>query len=183
MTAKQDTLAIMTLFVGLVVACGGRSARTPAAATVAAQAGLPVISFQTTKDGTARLAVQIEANDAARQRGLMGVTALPADQGQLFVFQDVAPNRDVSTAFWMKDTPLPLSIAFISAAGRVLDIQDMQPESTATHASPRPYRYAVEANQGWFRRHDVVVGAIVSLSAALAAGTASATAGHGTGSP
>lgn len=99
----------------------------------------------------------------------MGVKRLPSDRGQLFLFQDVAPNRDVLVSFWMKDTPLPLSIAFISADGHVQEMQDMQPESTDLHTPQLPYRYAVEANQGWFARHRITAGSAVNLSAALKA--------------
>jgi len=114
-----------------------------------------------------RLAVEIESNDPERSRGLMAVTSLPADQGQLFIFQDIAPNQDVRIGFWMKDTLVPLSIAFVGADGKVHEIQDMQPESLDVHMAAQPYRYAVEANQGWFARHGVTAGSTVDLSATL----------------
>jgi len=144
------------------------AATLTATPTIQASPGLPVLSFSTASGGVARLAVEVEANDADRTRGLMGVTSLPADQGQIFIFQDIAPNQDVQVGFWMQDTLVPLSIAFISADGHVQEIQDMQPETTNTHLPQRPYRYAVEANQGWYARHGVAAGSTVDLSAALA---------------
>lgn len=64
----------------------------------------------------------------------------------LFVFQ-----QDQGGAFWMKNTLIPLSIAFIAADGSIVDIQDMQPLSEDLHRPSRPYRYALEVNQGFFR--------------------------------
>lgn len=135
---------------------------------IEASPGLPVLTFTTQSGGKAYLAVQIEAMDPGRQRGLMGVTQLPADQGQIFVFHDVNPTGDVKISFWMKDTLIPLSIAFISVSGVVQEIQDMQPQTLTLHTPKVPYRYAVEANQGWFAQHHVVAGATVDLSPVLA---------------
>lgn len=138
-----------------------------ATATPAASANLSVIRFSTTSGSQARLSVEVESNDAERQRGLMGVTSLPEDQGQIFIFQDIAPNQDVQIGFWMKDTLVPLSLAFISADRHVLQIVDMQPNTLDVHTSQQPYRYAVEANQGWYARHGVTPGSTVDLSSVL----------------
>jgi uncharacterized membrane protein (UPF0127 family) len=138
-----------------------------APATPQGGADLRVIRFDTASGGQALLSVEVESTDAERQRGLMGVTSLPENQGQLFVFQDIAPNQDVMIGFWMKDTLIPLSLAFISANGYVEQIVDMQPQTLDVHTAQQSYRYAVEANQGWFARHGVTPGARVDLSAAL----------------
>lgn len=162
----------------LLLACGtsGSASRNersatlaPAAppATVQADPRLPRISFTTASGGRAELGVEIEASDPQREKGLMNVTSLPADQGQIFIFQDLAPNHDVLIPFWMQDTLIPLSIAFVAADGRVQEIQDMEPQTTTYHTPRQPYRYAVEANQGWYARHGVTAGSIADLSAAL----------------
>ena len=98
--------------------------------------------------------------------GLMGRTALAEDAGMLFVFPS-----DVSYAFWMQDTPIPLSIAFFGADGRVLDRQDMAANSTDFHYPAGPYRYALEVNQGFFARHGIDVGdrAVLFRTRSLAA--------------
>jgi len=88
------------------------------------------------------------------QQGLMGRQSLPADSGMLFVFPD-----GETVGFWMKDTPLPLSIAFIDDTGTVLSTQDMQPFSTDTHVSPAPYQYALEVPQGYLAAHGIDAGA------------------------
>jgi len=113
-----------------------------------------------TGDGGQRVELRVEIADTSQemQRGLMFRESLPKDQGMLFDFgyQSEAP-------FWMKDTSIPLSVAFISADGVILNIQDMQPFSTDLHKSPQPYSFAVEVNQGWFGRHGVREGSSVQL--------------------
>jgi len=80
-------------------------------------------------------------------------TQLDPDRGMIFIYAEPAAE-----IFWMKNTPLPLSIAFIDSDGRVIDIQDMQPYSEQLHVPAGPYIYAVEANQGWFAVHGIAVG-------------------------
>ncbi len=89
--------------------------------------------------------VAIAATLEQQTRGLMGRTLLGGNDGMLFVF-----DQDTTDAFWMKDTPLPLSIAFVQADGTVVAVQDMAAESDDLHTSPAPYRYALEVNQGYF---------------------------------
>jgi uncharacterized membrane protein (UPF0127 family) len=76
--------------------------------------------------------------------------------------------EDTASGFWMKDTLIPLSIAFIDAGGKIVGIQDMQPLDETLHHSPSPYRYAVEANQGWFAERGIAVGDSVTLPESLA---------------
>ncbi len=103
-----------------------------------------------------RIQVEVAATPQARQRGLMGRTYLPADSGMLFVFE--APGR---YCFWMHDTPLPLSIAFIDDTGRVVGFADMQPRTDTPHCPPAEVRYALEVAQGSFLRQRLAPGARV----------------------
>lgn len=107
-----------------------------------------------------RIAVPVEIadTDAERQTGLMGRTALAEDAGMLFVFDAEEPR-----SFWMKDTLIPLSIAFIDAQGRIVDIQDMQPLDETSHPSAAPAQYALEVNQGFFAARGIQVGDLVDL--------------------
>lgn len=102
------------------------------------------------------LEVEVAATDAERAKGLMYRDALEADHGMLFVYPDDAPRR-----FWMKDTRVPLSIAFLDRSGKILRIADMQPFTTEGTSSLYPARYALEVNQGWFRARSIGVGAVV----------------------
>ncbi|OYV03055.1 hypothetical protein CGW93_02685 [candidate division bacterium WOR-3 4484_18] len=95
----------------------------------------------------------------ARQLGLMYRQQLPEDMGMLFVFDTVGIYP-----FWMKNTHIPLSIAFISADGRVVDIQNMEPLSLTLHFPSQPIRFALEVNRSWFTRHGVKVGDTVYIS-------------------
>ena len=109
----------------------------------------------------AKLTVAIAASNAARSKGLMGVATMAADSGMLFVFAD-----DRQRGFWMKDTPIPLSIAFLDASKKVIFLADMTPNSTAVVGwlNAGPMRYAIEVNQGWFASHGVTVGTVATFT-------------------
>jgi hypothetical protein len=107
--------------------------------------------------GTAgTLTVRIADEPDERARGLMDVGSLPANGGMAFVFGD----RPVSDGFWMKDTEIPLAIAFVHGT-RVVDVDEMTPctqDPCRMYRSTRPYTLAIEANAGWFRRHGIAPG-------------------------
>lgn len=100
--------------------------------------------------------VEVAATPGERKRGLMGRTHLPADRGMLFVFEQ--PGRH---CFWMRDTPLPLSIAFIDSTGRVASLADMQPRTETLHCPNTDVRYALEVRQGEFQRRGITMRAQV----------------------
>jgi len=92
-----------------------------------------------------------------QERGFMNRKEIPDGTGMIFVFK-----RDQKLRFWMKDTPHPLSIAFIDSAGRIREIYDMQPFSLDIIASTHSVRYALEVAQGYFERADICVGDMLS---------------------
>jgi hypothetical protein len=93
-----------------------------------------------------------------RSQGLMHRTQLADGEGMLFIFE-----RDQILSFWMKNTLIPLSIAFITADGRIIEIKDMQPLDENPVSSSRSVRYALEVPQGWFGRVGVKPGDIVMV--------------------
>ena len=111
-----------------------------------------------------RVTLRVEAADtpASRAQGLMFRRHLDEDAGMLFVFEEAG-----IWAFWMKNTLIPLSIAFIDERWRIVDIKDMQvapdPEQGPFdyYASSKPFKYALEVNQGFFRRKGITIGARV----------------------
>jgi uncharacterized membrane protein (UPF0127 family) len=103
--------------------------------------------------GSAAFRTEIANTTATREHGLMGRTNLTDDVAMLFVFPDEATR-----IFWMKDTPTPLSIAYISQSGEVKEILDMEPFSLAPVPSRHAVRYALEVIQGAFARRGVNVG-------------------------
>ncbi len=113
----------------------------------------PIVSITNTAGQTVDIPVEIADTPAKRETGLMGRTALAADAGMLFVF-----DQDQPLSFWMKDTLIPLSIAFINSKGIIVDIQDMQPLDETPHHSVAPAKYALEVNQGFFRAQGIQVG-------------------------
>ena len=96
------------------------------------------------------LTVEIAATPQAMARGLMFREHLPDDHGMLFIW----PGDQV-VGMWMKNTLIPLSVAFIDREYRVRNIADMEPHSRRVHPSDGPVRYALEVNLGWFERHGV----------------------------
>jgi uncharacterized membrane protein (UPF0127 family) len=89
-----------------------------------------------------------------RALGLMYRRSLGANEGMLFVFPDVSVH-----CMWMKNTFLPLSVAFIDAEGTIVSIHDMQPLTETSHCAARPARFALEMNQGWFAQKGIKPGA------------------------
>ncbi|MGH8851844.1 MAG: DUF192 domain-containing protein [Casimicrobiaceae bacterium] len=128
-------LRVSLLFIALIPAFAG-----------AAQS-LPTIEL--TINGH-RLTAEIAATEATRTTGLMRRFSLRPDHGMLFVFTAPQP-----LAFWMKDTYVPLSIAFIASDGRILNIDDMAPQTEATHPSLGPALFALEMKKGWFAQRDI----------------------------
>lgn len=103
--------------------------------------------------GDARLEAEYARTPNERERGLMERTEMPADHGMLFRFDELRRH-----CLWMKNTPLPLSAAFMDEQGRIVDIIDLQPLDTSIRCSQGPARYALEMNQGWFEAKGVEVG-------------------------
>ena len=114
---------------------------------------MPRVELRRGSEPAATVSVELADEPHEWSVGLSGRSSLAADAGMLFVFP-----HDVLLSFWMRDTDVPLSIAFIDADGTILDIQDMAPRTTTLHSSPLPYRAALEVNQGYFVRADVRVG-------------------------
>jgi len=94
-----------------------------------------------------------------RAKGLMGRKHLGPQEGMLFIFE----NEDYH-AFWMKDTLIPLSIAFIDKEGRIVRITDMKPLTSESHSPPAPILYALEMKKGWFSANGIKVGDILRFS-------------------
>lgn len=149
----------------LLSACSG-SARPVSSTTGPAtpsQSGLPTgtLTISTGGGRQAALSVEIAETETTRETGLMGRTALAPDSGMVFLF-----DNPFAGGFWMKDTLIPLSIAFWNADGRIVGILDMQPcktDNCPVYTPPKPYVGAVEANLGYFAAHDVTVGDMVEL--------------------
>lgn len=99
--------------------------------------------------------IQAEVAGTPEQRsiGLMHRPTMGANEGMLFVFESESQQ-----CFWMKNTLLPLSIAFLSDDGRVVNIEDMAPQTLGGHCSSKPVRFALEMNQGWFAKRGVKAG-------------------------
>jgi uncharacterized membrane protein (UPF0127 family) len=103
--------------------------------------------------GIHRIRAEVAATPAERSRGLMLRPSLAANSGMLFVFESESVH-----CFWMKNTLIPLTIAFIAQDGAIVTLADMQPHDETSHCPARPVRYALEMDQGWFKAKGVRTG-------------------------
>ncbi|MGH8849379.1 MAG: DUF192 domain-containing protein [Casimicrobiaceae bacterium] len=112
----------------------------------------PLPTIELTINGH-RLTAEVAATEESRTTGLMRRFSLRPDHGMLFVFTAPQP-----LAFWMKDTYVPLSIAFIAGDGHILNIDDMAPQTETTHPSHGPALFALEMKKGWFAQNGIRTG-------------------------
>lgn len=123
------------------------------AAPLALAADLPIVQLQI---GIHLIQAELAATDEARTMGLMHREHLEKNRGMLFVFPKPAIQ-----AMWMKNTLIPLAVAFIDDRGRIINIEEMRPNTLDAHAAKGPARYALEMNGGWFRERGISPGAVV----------------------
>ncbi len=125
-----------------------------AASTVSAQTA-PMPRAELTA-GFHRIEAEVAANQADRSQGLMHRRAMAPNQGMIFVFPQTAAH-----CFWMKNTPLPLSIAFLDEKGKIISIDEMAPETEDNHCPAEPARFALEMNAGWFKTKGLKPGSVI----------------------
>ena len=138
--------------------CAGTSSEPRATTTDSGNArasNLPTVTIDASGGEEVEVRVEIADDASERARGLMHRTALAENRGMLFVFPD-----EERLSFWMKNTLIPLSVAFMDSEGRIVDIQDMKPldDEPPSYVSAEPARYALEVNQGFFEERGVEVG-------------------------
>jgi uncharacterized membrane protein (UPF0127 family) len=115
-----------------------------------AQSAMPVMELNA---GFHRIEAEVAATDPNRQLGLMNRKAMPAQHGMLFVF-----TQENTHCMWMRNTLLPLSVAFLDEEGKIINIEDMSPQTEDNHCARRPARYALEMNLGWFAQRGLKAG-------------------------
>ena len=120
---------------------------------VTAPAAAAELATTTLTIGTHKLTAEVATTPEQRQTGLMNRFSLKPDHGMLFVFE-----RSEPLSFWMRNTFIALSIAFISADGTILNIEDMQPQTDDPHWSKGAAQYALEMKKGWFAERGIVAG-------------------------
>ncbi|MCC6960284.1 MAG: DUF192 domain-containing protein [Dehalococcoidia bacterium] len=155
---KVAGLSFVALFVLVLgaIAFDGRNDDSPAATPTPAAGANQLVVEQGGKRVT--VSVEIAATADQRQVGLMNRQSMPEDAGMLFLFKTT-----IQYGFWMKNTYIPLDIAYIGADGTVQQIFAAKPLDETVLIPDAPYRYVLEVNQGWFERHGMGVGAKVTL--------------------
>ncbi len=107
--------------------------------------------------GLHQIDTQLALTPMQRQIGLMWRKSMPQHEGMLFVFEQ--PSQQ---CFWMKNTLLPLTAAFVEDDGTIVNLADMKPRTTDPHCSAKPVRYVLEMNQGWFTKKNIKAGAKIT---------------------
>jgi len=123
---------------------------TAVATPAVADGSMPVTELTV---GMYRIEAEVAATQANRIRGLMQRRTMPQNRGMLFVFTEAERH-----CMWMKNTFLPLSVAFMDEEGRILNVEDMLPQTEDNHCAARPARFALEMNLGWFRQKGLAAG-------------------------
>ncbi len=132
------------LLLAACLACASASAQD------AAQMNLPRVKLSA---GMHQIDAQLAATPEQRSTGLMFRKDMPQHEGMLFVFEQPSVQ-----CFWMKNTLLALTAAFVADDGTIVNLADMKPQTTDSHCSARPVRYVLEMNQGWFAKKNITAG-------------------------
>ena len=119
----------------------------------------PKLSTATLRVGGGEVVAEVARSETERERGLMWRKSLEDGKGMIFIF-----DKDDRLAFWMKNTLIPLSLAYIASDGTIRQIVDLEPQSLASIQAERSVRYALEMPRGWFERAGVRVGDLVRLA-------------------
>ena len=122
----------------------------PALTQERAQINLPRARIQA---GMYQIDAQLAATPTQREIGLMFRSKMPQHEGMLFVFDQASEQ-----CFWMKNTILPLTAAFVADDGTIVNLADMNPQTTDSHCSAKPVRFVLEMNQGWFSKKAIQAG-------------------------
>ncbi|RZL45800.1 MAG: DUF192 domain-containing protein [Variovorax sp.] len=124
-----------------------------------AQQGQPQLDLPRTKlsIGMFQIDTQLATTPQQRQIGLMFRKEMPQAEGMLFIFE-----QPETQCFWMKNTLLPLTAAFVADDGRIVNLADMKPQTEESHCSEEPVRYVLEMNQGWFAKKNFKKGTKIS---------------------
>ncbi|MEY2890457.1 MAG: hypothetical protein RJA98_365 [Pseudomonadota bacterium] len=130
------------------------------ATAVQAQEGPQRLPAMVITAGIHNIQAQIAQTPEQRAIGLMNRPSMPTGEGMLFVFEQPATQ-----CFWMKNTLLPLSVAFVDDTGRIVNIDDMKPQTLDSHCSTKPVRFVLEMNKGWFDKRGLKAGS--SLQGAM----------------
>ena len=119
-----------------------------------AQAQMPIMDLSA---GFHRIEAEVAADQGSRIQGLMQRTSMPMQRGMLFVFPQLNTH-----CMWMKNTLLPLSVAFLDEQGKIINIEDMKPQTEDNHCARRPARFALEMNLGWFAQRGLKAGMAIN---------------------
>ncbi|MCJ7839079.1 MAG: DUF192 domain-containing protein [Burkholderiales bacterium] len=141
---KYATSTLAAVIAGMMVCAGLALAQQRSLPSTTLSAGIHLIQ------------AEVARNEETRSLGLMWRKSMAQGAGMLFFFDESALH-----CMWMRNTLIPLSVAFIDERGQIVNIADMRPLDETTHCATRPARYALEMNQGWFKKRGIAAGAAI----------------------
>ncbi len=141
---KQAPMLILSLSIALLLALFSSPTRAAKLPTLPLQIGLYIVQ------------AEVAADNESRSRGLMHRTEMESNRGMIFVFDRLGVQ-----CFFMKNTLIPLTIAFLNEQGKIVNMSDMSPQTETPHCSKEPVRYVLEMNQGWFATRGIKEGAVI----------------------
>jgi len=147
----KTTLFRLVATLGFLLCAGTAPAQAPGDQP---QLALPRVALSA---GMHRIDAQVAHTPLQRQIGLMHRRSMPQHEGMLFVFEQPSTQ-----CFWMRNTLIPLTAAFVADDGRIVNLADMEPLSEKSHCSSEPVRYVLEMNQGWFTRRSIEAGHLLA---------------------
>lgn len=150
MTTVKPALKILSVRRWLLLSLAGLASLAQAQAPQVPQPKLPTVALGA---GMHNIVAEVASTPLQRQIGMMMRTQMAQNEGMLFVFDQPEPQ-----CFWMRNTLLPLAIAFIGDDGRIVNIAEMQPQSDDSHCSAKPVRFVLEMNKGWFDKRGLKAG-------------------------
>lgn len=144
---KKNGLLILSLFSLCLISCGSKKLR------------IQKLEITNSQGKTISVKAELAVTETERNFGFMERKHIPDGTGMLFIFKS-----DQTLSFWMKNTPHPLSIAYIDSSGKIRDIFDMTPYSLSPIVSTSSARYALEVPQGWFNKNQIKTGDFIDLT-------------------
>ncbi len=147
-------MKLRNFFFAAVLGSSFAAALLPAISMAQVNKDLPVVELSIKKS---KLKAEVAADNTTRSTGLMNRFSLKPDHGMIFIFAQSEP-----LGFWMKNTFIPLSIAYIDSKGVIVNIVDMKPHDETAHPSGAPALFALEMKQGWFKERGIVAGDTVN---------------------
>lgn len=150
---KIQRTPISTAFALVAAIMGTAFALTPTYSFAQQSQSFPIVSLNA---GMHVIKAEVATTEAQREQGLMFRKQMGENEGMVFIF-----DQPAGICMWMKNTLIPLSVAFLDEKGAIINVEEMQKETLDSHCAQKPARYALEMNPGWFKKRNLKAGTVI----------------------